>query len=46
MKKGFITVIATFALVLSGCNLFGGGSDSQSKDDIKSFEFYINYNLN
>lgn len=45
MKKGFITVIATFALVLSGCNLFGGGSDSQSKDDIKSFEFVTDSTL-
>ena len=45
MKKGFITVIATFALVLSGCSLFGGGSDSQSKDDIKSFEFVTDSTL-
>lgn len=45
MKKGFITVIATFALALSGCNLFGGGSDSQSKDDIKSFEFVTDSTL-
>lgn len=45
MKKGFIAVITSFALALTGCSLFGGGSDSQSKDEIKSFEFITDSNL-